>query len=522
MFALLLKASLIVAVLLAFYKLFLEKESFFTTNRFYLIATILLTFLLPFISLPELINDQGIVSTIIEQTDTNGSPAFSQSSAINANDGVSVAPNAVSSSPKGGLLVWLSRLYYFGVAIFSLNLILQIANLLVRVRKSANKIEDSDAVIIDKAPGESPCSFFHYVFINPGDYDYDTYEQILNHEKIHVRKLHAIDLLMAEVAIILLWFNPAVWILKKEIEKNIEYETDELMMQDDAIEKEKYQMNLISIATKAKPLAITTNYNQSMIKQRILRMNSKKSNAFGYLKYAFILPLVITMLLTINKPLSSIAGDAPTGLTERTGDQDPQNADGSCRELLRAVKNDDVEKVKELLKTIDPDCSYRGDGEPRSPLVAAARAGNLAIGQLLVDANADVEYHATGDETPLMAAAARGDLAFVKYLVSKSADVNRKLGGDGTALLVASRQGRLETVKFLISAGADVNAQISGDGTALICAVRNNHYEVSKVLLENGADPYQNSPGDEYAMYHARSSNNKAMIDLLKQYDKEN
>jgi beta-lactamase regulating signal transducer with metallopeptidase domain len=522
MFALLLKASLIVAVLLAFYKLFLEKESFFTTNRFYLIASIILTFLLPFVSLPELINDQGFVSSIIEQTDANGSSVSSQSPTINANEDVSVTPNA-ATPPKAGLLVWLSGLYYFGVAIFALNLILQIANLLIKVRKSANKIQDTDAVIINKDSGESPCSFFHYVFINPGDYDYDTYEQILNHEKIHVRKLHAIDLLMAEVAIILLWFNPAVWILKKEIEKNIEYETDELMIKSNTIEKEKYQMNLISIATKAKPLAITTNYNQSMIKQRILRMNAKRSNAFGYWKYAFILPLVVTMLLTINKPLTSLAGDAyPNGLTERTGEVEPQNVDASCRQLLRAVKDEDVERVKELLKTVDPDCSFRGDGEPRSPLVAAARAGNLVIGQLLVDANADVEYHAGGDETPLMAAAAHGDLAFVKYLVSRTADVNRKLTGDGTALLVASRQGHLETVKFLISAGADVNAQIRGDGTALICAVRNNHYEVAKVLLENGADPYQNSPGDEYAMYHARSSNNKAMINLLKQYDKEN
>ena len=522
MFALLLKASLIVAVLLAFYKLFLEKESFFTTNRFYLIATIVLTFLLPFISLPELINDQGFVSTIIEQTDTNESGVSSESS-TNANDDISLTPNAAPTPPKAGLLIWLSRLYYFGVAIFALNLLLQVANLLFKVRKSANKIHDTDAVIINKDSGESPCSFFHYVFINPGDYDYDTYEQILTHEKIHVKKFHAIDLLMAEIAIILLWFNPAAWILKKEIERNIEFETDEVMMRTNAIEREKYQMNLLSIATKAKPLAITTNYNQSMIKQRILRMNAKKSNAFGYWKYAFSLPLVIAMLLTINKPLTSIARDAhDPGLAERTGVAGAQNVDATCRELLQAVKDEDLEKVKELLKTIDPDCSYRGDGEPRSPLVAAARSGNLPIAQLLVDANADVEYHAAGDETSLMAAAARGDLAFVKYLVSKSADVNRKLTGDGSALLVASRQGHLETVNFLISEGAEVNAQIRGDGTALICAVRNNHYQVAKLLLENGADPYQNSPGDEYPMYHARSSNNKAMINLLKQYDKEN
>jgi ankyrin repeat protein len=74
----------------------------------------------------------------------------------------------------------------------------------------------------------------------------------------------------------------------------------------------------------------------------------------------------------------------------------------------------------------------------------------------------------------------------------------------------------------LISQGAEVNAQVDGDGTPLICAVRNDHYEISRILLENGADPYLVSPGDEYAMFHARISNNKSIIDLLKKYEKDN
>ena len=520
MIALLLKASLIAAILLAFYKLFLEKESFFSANRLFLIATILLTFLLPFISVPELINDQGFVSAIIDKTEKRESLAPSEVQPNSESGKTSVEfSNESITQKKVGLLDWLLRLYYFGVAIISLNLILQVGRLLIKAKKSADKIYDTDGVIISKSPGQSPCSFFHYVFVNPEDYDFETYEQILEHEKIHVRKLHALDLLLAEIAIIFLWFNPAVWILKTEIEKNIEYETDDLMLKRETVEKENYQMNLLAVATHAKPLVVTTNYNQSMIKQRIVKMNTKKSNPHSYWKYTFTVPLIFGMLLTINRPLAAVPVKDDDSVINRKTET---AVAGGCADLLQAVKDENIEMVKELLKTVDPDCSYRGGGEPRSPLVAAARAGNLAIARQLVDANADVEFHASGDETPLMAAAARGHLELVKYLVSNKAKVNRTLGGDGSALLVASRGGRLETVKYLISAGADVNAQITGDGTALICAVRNNHYEVSKVLLENGADPYQNSPGDEYAMFHARSSNNKAMINLLKRYDKEN
>ena len=67
MIPLLLKASIIIAVLLFFYKVFLEKESFFAINRFYLIGCVILAFVLPFITLPHLIQDQGMISSFIEE-----------------------------------------------------------------------------------------------------------------------------------------------------------------------------------------------------------------------------------------------------------------------------------------------------------------------------------------------------------------------------------------------------------------------------------------------------------------------
>jgi ankyrin repeat protein len=520
MVAILLKASFIIVILLAFYKLFLEKESFFTANRIFLLGSIILTFLLPFISLPKLVDEQGFISNIIERTDDRVSVSSPAPSVLPEKSGEAVGVEQDRQvKSKASLLDWLLRLYYFGAAIFALNLLVQIGHLLIKAKKSTDKVRGIDGMIINNGVGESPCSFFNYIFINTRAYDYKIYEQILEHETIHVRKVHAIDLLLAEIAIIFLWFNPAVWILKSEVEKNIEFETDDHMLKKTTVEKQDYQMNLLEIATHTKPLSITTNYNQSLIKQRILRMNAKKSNRHSYWKYAFMAPLLFAILLVINKPVSVIAGNSDENTLLETAEQRISN---DCQALLKAVKEKNADQVKRLLSTVDPNCTYRDDDEPRSPLVAAARVGNLVIGKMLIDAGAEVEFHAPGDETPLMAAAAGGHLDFVKHLVTNHADVNQKLLGDGCALLVASREGRLEVVSYLISQGADVNAQINGDGTALICAVRSGHYEVTRLLLENGADPYLISPGDEYAMYHARMSNNKSMIDLLKKYEKEN
>lgn len=522
MIGFIIKASLILTILWVFYKLFLQKESFFAANRVYLIACLVLTFLLPFISLPRLLDSQGFVSTIIEAADNRESL---ESPATAIRSGTTQSNNTAKHEPherQSGIVDWFLWLYYFGVGVFALNFLVQIAGILIKAERSTDKVYDSDVVVINSHSVREPCSFFRYVFINPERYDYEVYGQILAHEKIHARKLHAADLMLAEIAIIILWFNPFAWLTRKEIERNIEYQTDDLMLRENEVEKEWYQMNLLKIATYAKPLAITINYNQSLIKQRIFRMNTKKSNVHSYWKYTFIAPLLLAIVAITNKPVSVLAGSGRASSAASESEQNAPTYAADCQALLRSVKDRDVEDVNELLKTVDPNCTYRGDGEPRSPLVAAARNGDLEIGRLLIDAGAEVEFHAWGDETPLMAASVHGHLDFVKYLVTRNADVNKELGGDGTALLVAAREGYLDVVAYLISRGANVNAQVVRDGTPLICAVRNGHYEVTRVLLENGADPYQVSPGDEYAMYHARMSGNDDIIALLKKYEKGN
>jgi hypothetical protein len=66
MITLLIKASLVIIVLLAFYKIFLEKESFFAANRLYLLSCLLFACTLPFVALPKLVKHQGFVATLLE------------------------------------------------------------------------------------------------------------------------------------------------------------------------------------------------------------------------------------------------------------------------------------------------------------------------------------------------------------------------------------------------------------------------------------------------------------------------
>ena len=330
---LLLKASFALTVAFLFYKLLLQQESFFTVNRFYLVGCLALAFALPFVSLPKLISHQGYLTTVLQTFERPESsiikhgqkmpepapqnvtaPSKTKVMAPSPKPQAVASPIVVAESPKVGAeapvatrswLFWVAGLYWFGVVIFTLSLLFQVATVIFKILTATDKIADGEVVLVNTASRQAPCSFFKYVFIYPNDYDFETYEQIIAHEKIHARLGHSFDLLLAEVVVIVLWFNPLSWFFKREIEKNNEYQTDAMLLQKERVSPQQYQLNLVQIAVPNKPLSITTNYNQSLLKQRIMMMNAKKSTPHAYWKYSFLAPLFFGTLLMLNEPATS-------------------------------------------------------------------------------------------------------------------------------------------------------------------------------------------------------------------------
>jgi beta-lactamase regulating signal transducer with metallopeptidase domain len=350
------KTFIISAVAFLFYKVFLQRESFFTANRIYLIGCLVLVFTLPFVSLPPIINHQGYLATVSPQnspTEESSSRVYAKQLNVRSSAQATAAKPPVTASkliyqdpdllPKTGqppvttieysFAFWLLTFYLFGVAVFSGSLLLQLGIILYRIRQSSDKIQDGNIVIVNTTQPQAPCSFFHYVFIYPDSYDFETYQHIIAHEKIHARLGHSVDLLLAEFAAVVLWINPFIWLLKKEIEKNNEYQTDAFMVAKVWVDKQQYQLNLLQIAVPNRPLSITTNYNQSVLKQRIMMMNARKSTPHAYWKYSFLVPLFFGTLLMLNKPASSKAASekaiqkntTSSGYAKRVPKENPQN-----------------------------------------------------------------------------------------------------------------------------------------------------------------------------------------------------
>lgn len=296
-------AALILTACLIFYKLLLQKETFFQLNRLVLLTCMLLAFALPVIKIPPQLSFRNAPALI--NITNPATPAYQNNEDKTGNKNV----NAAAAEPVTKKQVinyeqvmrWIIYLYWFGVAIFGLNFLMQ-AGLLFYRAYSRPVIVDGKFRIVEITGDKAPCSFGNNIFINPEKYDWETYNQVLLHEKIHIEQRHTLDLLLAEIVLVFQWFNPFAWMWRKELENNLEFFTDSKLLQHGKVLKESYQLSLLKVAAPHFPLSLTTNYNQSLLKKRLLMMNAKKSNVHTAWKYFFLLPLMVLFVCLFNEP----------------------------------------------------------------------------------------------------------------------------------------------------------------------------------------------------------------------------
>jgi BlaR1 peptidase M56 len=313
--------ALIITACLIFYKLLLQKETFFHLNRFILLSCVILAFILPVLPVPQQLSlRKAPVAVDIPL------PTVDEQNNIKPSTEVAIQPSVVEKAKQTinaeQVMQWLIWLYWFGVIIFGLNFLLQ-AVVLLYTAYSKPVITDGKFRIVEITGDKAPCSFANNIFINPEKYDWDTYNQVLLHEKIHIEQKHTLDLLLAEIVLIFQWFNPFAWQWRKELETNLEFFTDNQMLHQHTVEKESYQVSLLKVAAPHFPLSLTTNYNQSLLKKRLVMMNAKKSNVHTTWKYFFLLPLMVLFVCLFNEPVAqsqNIAQKTKTNNHQHDGD----------------------------------------------------------------------------------------------------------------------------------------------------------------------------------------------------------
>ncbi len=327
--------AVILLACLAFYKLLLRRETFYKVNRFFLIACLAISFALPLLKVPagfslrkpviieSAVNSQQSTAGNKQPANINQSKAntseqpetINQQPATNTQPQTSI-PIAIGIKPQT-FLTWLFWIYWFGVIVFGFSFLFQLVLLLVRAYRNP-VIIDGPYRIVEVSGDKAPCSFGNNIFINPEKYEWETYNQILLHEKIHISEKHTIDIIVAELLLIFQWFNPFAWIYRREIESNLEFLTDDQLMQKEKVDKQRYQLSLVQVSVPHLPLSLTTNYNQSILKKRIAMMNKKRSNLHTAWKYFFLLPVFAFLACLLNEPMAYGQDSQKAGKSEKS------------------------------------------------------------------------------------------------------------------------------------------------------------------------------------------------------------
>jgi hypothetical protein len=295
-----LHAGLILAACLVFYKILLQQETFFRLNRWILIVCLVLSFGLPLIKVPQQWSFTRAETPVAAPVATIDNDQPASAPAVTTPVTENKPPTESKNFNWSAVLTWAFRLYWLGVIIFAINFLLQIVTLLYRAYRNP-VIKDGPFRIVELSGDTAPCSFGNNIFINPAKYDWETYTQVLEHEKIHVQEKHTLDLVFAELVIIFQWFNPFAWWYRKALENNLEFLTDARLLHHPQVEKATYQLSLLKVSAPHFPLSLTTNYNQSLLKKRVAMMNAKKSNVHTAWKYLFLFPVLVLSVCLLNE-----------------------------------------------------------------------------------------------------------------------------------------------------------------------------------------------------------------------------
>ena len=276
----LLKASAVLFLFYFLYKLFLQRETFFQANRLFLLIGMLSAICVPFIVIPIYVEYTPIVIETINP-EVSGFEVASQD-----------AGNTINWEQ------WLYLIYGLGLTLFLGKLIIELTSLSL-LFKQHKYYKNGKYVFIKTENDIPPFSFFNWIIYNPNKYGQDELQHILHHEKAHAKDWHSMDIILAQLACVIFWFNPFTWLYKKEIEQNLEFIADKEAQEIAKCEK-SYQLLLLKSSIPNHKYLITNNFYNSQIKKRIIMLHKSKSSKIKFWKFGLLIPALGLFLMSFN------------------------------------------------------------------------------------------------------------------------------------------------------------------------------------------------------------------------------
>lgn len=288
-----LQVSVVMTLLYLAYKWAMSPTTFHRLNRFALLGIYAVSWTLPFAT--------AWLSRVYAPTPEIevGLPVMTEF--------VSVTVSEEAGTDWARVALWV---YMAGVAVTALFAAFGFARMLYVIYSGRPTRRDGYVeVVSDKAPG--PFSWGRFVVLRPCDCDADM-RMVTAHELAHLRRLHWLDLALAQATAVLQWFSPVVWLMMRDVKDVHEFEVDVEVAGDSPAD---YQMMLLKKTVGAKFPAFADSLNHSQIKKRITMMMTKKSSPSRRVA-ALALPAAAALaVFMLSQPAVASMADSLAGAT---------------------------------------------------------------------------------------------------------------------------------------------------------------------------------------------------------------
>lgn len=369
-----LKSAACLAILLAFYTFFMEKENMHTLKRFYLLGALAAALTIPFVTFVEYVEIPVPTEATMEVIEI---PAMTS--------------NVQEQTPIDYLPMVLWGVYLLGALLFGFKFIRNLAVIIQRIRKNPKyRVHHIYNVLLSESI--VPHTFLSYIFLNKQKFEaHQIPKEVLLHEETHAKQKHSWDVLFIEFLQVIFWFNPLMHLAKKAIKLNHEFLADRAVL-NKGYEPSTYQNTLLEFSSSSLHPQLANAINYSSIKKRFTVMKTRTSKRSVLLRSLFLLPLLSILLfafssrdeIQIDSSVNEIGykGASPKMIAEYNTLAKNYNATDLDMKLVKQV---DLRRMEQVYRIMTP--AQRKSSEPLPPLVASPPVQDIATKEQVKEYN---------------------------------------------------------------------------------------------------------------------------------------
>ncbi len=302
------KSTLCLVVLYLLFRLCFRGDTLFRTNRFLLLGGTAGCLLLPLVQVdvqqdslwqrPVAAVEAVLTEPFVEETSVSG-PLSETETVLKVSDGIGGEAMTLRSETSFGWVHLLAALYAGGAVLTLGSFLLSHRRMRQLVRRCPVR-ECGGCRLVIGPRGQQSFSWGRIVVLSQEDYEQNR-ETVLLHERMHLHYCHTADLLWMELLIVLHWFNPAAWLLMRELREVHEFEADRGVLSH-GIDATQYQLLLVKKSVGTRLYSMASGFGHSKLKQRINMMLKKRTNRLARLKLLLFVPVVSGTLYAFARP----------------------------------------------------------------------------------------------------------------------------------------------------------------------------------------------------------------------------